>query len=74
MEVKCLVCDESGKVFIFGGDVIDLLSKEYMGEVTHAGVGYYKDMDDVVCKENKILRVFPIEKVYFIKNIARKDW
>ena len=64
-ETFCWVVDETGKVIVSGGEFIELVSKDHKSlQNTHVIVGYHVG-DDRWTGENKIVKIFPLSRVFF---------
>jgi len=64
-ETRCYVTDAEGQVIINAAEFCDLLSKEHKGAVTHVMVKYYENFDKALTGEDCILKIFPIDRVFF---------
>ena len=61
METRCWVVGSDGKVIVFAGDFVSLLSSVVNGPQTHVLVKYWDDIDS----KDRTYGVFPKESVYF---------
>ena len=57
----CWVVNDSMDIEILHGDLVQLLSTEPKGEITHVLVGFWEDW----LSENRFLRVYPVDRVFF---------
>lgn len=64
-ETRCDVTDAEGIVIIHAAELCNLLSKDYKGALTHVKVKYYEDFDKAIAGEDYILKIFPIDRVFF---------
>lgn len=66
---RCFVVDETMRIIIMAGDFVDMVYKDpsFKEGPSHVVVGYYESIDNAEIGMNRIVKVFPIEQVYFLQ-------